>query len=251
MTAEFPDHFSGVAALYARSRPTYPAELFTWLASTVEHRGVVWDCATGSGQAAVALAALFGRTIASDASQQQLEQAVRAPGISYLCCTAESVPLADSTLDLITVAQALHWFTRDAFYAEVRRLLRPNGVIAAWTYGKCLVVGKPAITAILDDFHDRIVWPFWPPERSHVDSGYTQIDFPFARLPVPSLEMRRTWTLDELIAYLGSWSSVSRYQAECGADPRSLIVDILRAHWGDGDTRQELVWPLGVLAGRA
>ena len=245
----FPDHFSNVAALYSESRPTYPQDLFAWLAEVAPGHDLAWDCATGNGQAALGLAARFTHVVASDASPEQLSHATVHPRVEYRCFRAESPELADASVDVVTVAQALHWFDHDLFYAQVRRTLRPGGVIAAWTYGKFHVVDAPEITTIMDDFHDRIVWPYWPPERSHVDTRYANLDFPFDPIEAPAVDMRMTWNLDELLAYLGSWSSVSRYQEAIGEDPRTSIVAPLREMWGDPGIRRDICWSLTVLAG--
>lgn len=250
MPSGFPDHFSAVAGQYAASRPTYPDALFTWLAGISPGRRLAWDCATGSGQAAVALSDHFDRLIASDASSEQLAHAVAAPRVEYRVFPAEAAELEDSSVDLVTVAQALHWFDRPAFYAEVRRVLVPGGVLAAWTYRTFRIEGLEEATRIVDDFHDRIVGPYWPAERSHVETGYAEIDFPFTRIDAPSFVMEARWTLEAVLAYLGTWSSVSRYRAQVGGDPREVIAQELRTEWGDPAEARVIVWPLSVLAGR-
>ena len=249
MPSDFPDHFSAVARQYARSRPTYPEALFDWLAGIAPGRRLAWDCATGSGQAAVALARHFEQVIASDASREQLSHAVTSPKVEYRTFLAEAADLEDASVDLVTVAQALHWFDRPAFYDEVRRVLVPGGVIAAWTYRAFRVEGSGEVTRIVDDFHDRIVAEFWPPERSHVETGYAEIDFPFARIHAPHFQMQENWTLDELLSYLGTWSSVSRYRAQVGEDPRDVIAPDLGRAWGDPAAARVIVWPLSLLVG--
>ncbi len=211
---------------------------------------LAWDCATGSGQAAVGLAPHFARVVASDGSAEQLEHAMPTSNVEYRCFPAEAADLDASSVDLVTVAQALHWFDTDRFYDEVRRVLRPAGVIAAWTYGRSAVADAPDITAITDEFHDRIVGPYWPPGREHVDSGYVDLPFPFARIDAPTFAIRAHWTLAQLLDYFGTWSSVVRYRTDRGTDPRDVIAPALTAAWGDPSQAREIVWPLTILAGR-
>lgn len=250
MGSPFSDHFGSVAANYASSRPGYPPALFAWLATVTPRHDLAWDCGTGSGQTAVALAAHFDRVVASDASERQLEHAVPAPNVDYQCFPAESTPLEDLSVDLVTVSQALHWFDLERFYAEVGRVLRPSGAIAVWTYGRHYVDGAPEATAIVEDFHDRLVGPYWPPGREHVDSNYVDLPFPFRPIDVPAVAMECHWSLDQLRDYLGTWSATSRYEAALGRDPRELIASDLDAAWGDPATVRRIVWPLTVLAGR-
>ena len=246
----FSDHFSGVAAQYAASRPGYPPELFDWLESLTSGHALAWDCGTGSGQTAVRLAEHFDRVVASDASEQQLAHAVRVSNVDYRCFAAEEADLLDDSVDLITVAQALHWFDLDRFYGEVRRVGRSSGVIAVWTYGRNFVDDAPEVTAIIENFHDEIVGPYWPAGREHVDSNYTDLPFPFERVDAPAFVMEAQWTLDDLLAYLGTWSSSARFAAATGSDPRELIAVPLAAAWGSPERKRRVVWPLTVLAGR-
>ena len=135
-------------------------------------------------------------------------------------------------------------------FAEVRRVLRPSGAIAVCTYGRHYVDGVPQATAIVEDFHDNVVGPYWPPGREHVDSNYDDLPFPFRPIDVPAVRMECLWSLEQLLDYLGTWSATSRYEAALGRDPRELIASDLAAAWGDPATVRRIVWPLTVLAGR-
>ncbi|HEY6066574.1 MAG TPA: class I SAM-dependent methyltransferase, partial [Thermoanaerobaculia bacterium] len=179
--SSFPDHFSGVAGAYAEHRPRYPDRLFEWVAGLAPRRELAWDCATGNGQAALGLADHFERVIATDASPAQIAAAVPHPRVEYRVAPAESSGLAAESADVVTVGQALHWFDRPAFYAEVRRVLRPGGVLAAWTYGHCLL-GDPSADAAMRRFYSETVGPCWPPERALVDEGYRSIELPFEEI---------------------------------------------------------------------
>jgi SAM-dependent methyltransferase len=247
--SSFPDHFSGVAGAYAEHRPRYPDRLFAWLAELAGRRELAWDCATGSGQAAVALANHFDRVIATDASEAQIAAAVAHPRVEYRVGPAESSGLAPDSADLVTVGQALHWFDRPPFYAEAQRVLRPNGVLAAWTYGFS-TLGDPGADAALRRFYSETVGPYWPPERALVDAGYRTIDFPFEEIGLPEIAMEADWPLAAFLGYVGTWSAVTRFRAERGVDPVPQLAEALRPHWGDPLARRLIRWPLAIRAGR-
>ena len=243
----FKDHFSATAAEYARFRPNYPDALFRWLAIQCRHTGVCWDVATGSGQAATGLARHFASVVATDASASQLANAEAHPAIDYRCEPAERSTLADQSVDLITVAQALHWFDLPAFFAEARRVLRPDGVIAVWCYGR--FAGDAQIDSLLAHYYQHIVGPFWPPERRWLEQGYDGIDWPFADIAAPAFELAADWTLPQLLGYLGTWSASRAYQQHHGRDPRELIAARLATAWGEVGQRT-IRWPLSLKVAR-
>lgn len=244
----FKDHFSGHANDYTRYRPTYPAELFTWLAQRAPSRALAWDCATGNGQAALGLAARFHAVIGTDASPAQIANAHTHPRVRYAVAPAEDSGIATRSVDLISVGQALHWFDLPAFYAEAGRVLRPGGVLAAWGYG--LMQVNAAVDAVVWRLYDSIVGAYWPPERCFVDEQYRTLPFPLNEIAAPVFVMRADWTLARLIGYLGTWSAVQRCRKECGADPLALIADELAAAWSEAETRRPVRWPLFMRAGR-
>jgi ubiquinone/menaquinone biosynthesis C-methylase UbiE len=245
----FSDHFSGVASEYAEYRPLYPAALFDWLAEVAPRRGLAWDCATGSGQAAVAMAARFDRVIATDASAGQIAAATPDPRVEYRVAPAEASGLEPGSVDLVTVAQALHWFDRPAFFAEARRVLRRDGVVAVWTYGHPSL-DEPRADAVLQHFYSRTVGPYWPPERALVDTAYRTIDFPFAEIAPLAFEMETRWTLESLVGYVATWSAVTRFRAERGEDPVPDFAAALEASWGDSGLARRIAWPLSLRVGR-
>jgi SAM-dependent methyltransferase len=244
----FKDHFSTGAREYARYRPTYPPALFEWLAGLCPARDLAWDCATGSGQAALGLAEHFERVIATDASDAQVEHAAPHPRVVYRVAPADASGLADRSVTLVTVAQALHWLDRPRFYAEVRRVTRPGGVLAVWTYNMLAIA--PAIDALVGRFYRDTVGPWWAKDRALVEDGYRSIDFPFDELIAPTFSMRAEWTLADLEGYLRSWSAVQRYQAERGEDPVASLHAELAALWGEATERRTVRWPLACRAAR-
>lgn len=249
--ADHPGYFARQAATYAAIRPDYPPALFDFVASLGGARRLAWDCGTGNGQAAVALAEHFARVIATDASAEQLAHARPHPRVEYRVATAEASGLADASADVVTVAQALHWFDLDRFHAEVRRVVRRGGVIVVWSYGDpVLRDGDPLLDEALRRFNHEAMRDWWPPERQAVGEGYRSLPFPFAELPAPTLVLERRWTLGELAAYLRSWSAVMRYVAVRGADPVRDVEAELATRWGGAGERHLVRWPLVVRAGR-
>jgi SAM-dependent methyltransferase len=242
----FKDHFSGHADRYAAYRPTYPDALFDFLADCCHDRRHAWDCATGSGQTAIALTHYFARISATDASTAQVEAAKAHPKIDYRVATAEASGLAPASVDLITVSQALHWFDIDRFFDEAVRVLVPGGVLAAWSYGLCHV--DPACDAIVLGLYQDLD-AYWPPERQLVEDGYRHITLPMPAIAAPGFEMSAAWRVDALLGYLRTWSACQRYWRDRGSDPVASIEDALRLAWGDGP--RDVRWPLALKLGRA
>lgn len=249
MTDErFRDHFSTQAGVYAKHRPTYPPALYEHLAKLAPGRTLAWDCATGQGQAALALANHFDRVVATDASEAQLQHAPKHPSVEFRRALAESSGLPDGSVDLIAVAAAIHWFDLDRFYAEVRRVSRPGAVLAAWSYGAAVDVSDD-IDPVVRRFADETLGPYWPPEFAHVRTRYENLLFPFPRLPAPG-PMAAT-TEGDLEAFLGnvrSWSGLNRYVEATGRDPVPELEAELRPLWGEG--ARMIAWPLHFLLGR-
>ena len=238
----FKDHFSGHASDYALYRPSYPDALYQWLRNVTDTGSTAWDCATGNGQAANGLARYFDRVIATDASSNQIEQAVSHPVIEYRVEPAEHTSLADQSTDLVTVGQAYHWFDHPAFHEEVDRVLRLGGVLAIWTYKLALI--RPEVDSVVYRLYSDIVGDYWPPERVYIDRDYRDFNLPWPEIDVPALSMEVSWDLHALNGYLRTWSALRRYVAANRADPLDLIADELLEAWGDPDSRKRVVWPL-------
>lgn len=244
----FKDHFSGHASLYAQARPHYPDALFDWIASTAPSRGCAWDAGCGNGQASVALAQRFERVIATDPSAQQIGNAQRHPRIDYRVESGEYTSITDGSVDAITVAQALHWFDLPRFVAEVRRVAKPGALFAAWTYAGCSVA--PGVDAVIARLYDDMLGAYWPPERKLVDEGYASLKLPFEPLQAPAFEMRMEWNVEQLLAYLSSWSAAQRYRVATGRDAVAEIADALRNAWGDPLQTRPVRWHLAMRTGK-
>lgn len=243
----FKDHFSKQAAGYAAFRPRYPQKLFDYLGSIAPRRQLAWDCATGNGQAAVGLASVFDRVVATDASGKQIANAQLHEIVDYRVASAENSGIKSETIDLVMVAQALHWFDLDRFYGETQRVLKPDGVLAASAYN--LLHIKKAIDEIVDRYYHEVVGSFWPPERRLVEQ-FGDLPFPFEEIDPPKFEMTAHWNLDHLLGYLRTWSSTQRFIAAKGGDPVEQITDDLRGVWGKPGQTRTVSWPLVVRVGR-
>lgn len=244
----FRDHFSAQSRLYAAFRPVYPRELAEFLAQAAPGRELAWDAATGQGQAARLLVPEFRRVVATDASAAQIASAEPCDRVEFRVGEATDSGLADHSCDLVTVAQAVHWFDTTAFYAEVRRVLRPGGVIAIWGY-VLLQTGHTDIDGRLEQFQDVTVGGYWPEGREILNAKYATLPFPFERVAAPPFVMRATWTRRDLLGYVGSWSAVARYRQQTGADPLPAFAEDLARVWPDGRS-YDIEWPLYLLVGR-
>jgi SAM-dependent methyltransferase len=243
----FRDHFSAAAAGYAAFRPTYPDELFDWLAGLSPGRALAWDAGTGNGQAARALAERFEHVLASDASPGQIEHALPHARVEYRVARAEASGLADGTCDLVTAAQALHWFDIPAFFAESRRVLRPAGVCAVWTY-TMPTLDHQDCDALLQRYLGEVD-AYWPPERHLVDTGYRTVAFPFEEVAAPALILEMRPALGEFTGYVRTWSASQRCGQAIGHDPVDEFEARLTDAWPAG-ARLRLHWPLHVRAGK-
>ncbi len=246
--ATFRDHFSQQAVAYATYRPGYPDELFEYLASVSPRHGRAWDSATGNGQAAVGLERQFAVVIATDASRNQIANAKAARNVRYLVAASERSPLASASVDLVTVAAALHWLDLDAFYREVSRVSRPGAVLAAWTYDPPTI--DPAVDDVVRRFSTVTLAPHWPPERQFVDRRYETIPFPFDRLDAPRFASRARWHLEQLLSYVGTWSAVLRGSAATGTDLVVALRRELAPRWQPVDGLRDIRWELYLLVGR-
>ena len=245
--SQFKDHFSERAAGYASHRPRYTKELAHWLARIAPARHLAWDAGCGSGQLSTLLGDEFDQVIATDASASQIDQAEPHPRVEYRAEPAETSSLADSSADLITVAQAAHWMDLDAFYMEVRRVARAGAGLALIAYGVAII--EPEIDAVIDRFYSGDLDPYWPPERKHIETEYRDLPFPFERIPSPPpLHLQVDWDVEQMLGYIHTWSAVRALEKAKGPDVIEAFAKRLRDAWG-AQTR-EVRWPLVLLVGR-
>lgn len=242
------NHFGEYASGYSQFRPHYPEALFQYLASLTEQHDCVWDVGTGNGQAAVGLSSYFNEVIATDLKQEQLNEAEQKANIRYIACPAEKSSIDDHSLDLITVAQALHWFDLDAFYQEARRTLKSGGVLTAWCYGLFRI--SPKLDALIQQLYETILGDaYWPKERRYIDQNYQTIPFPFPKIKTPSFIIERPLNFAQCVGYLNTWSALKEYQKRNnGNNPLDLIIDDLQAAWGEPEKEYLSVMIIHLLA---
>lgn len=241
--------FATVAREYANFRPEYPPELFAWLARISPSHEVVWDCGCGSGQASVALAGHFHRVEATDVAPEQIAAARPHARVHYSVAPAERSGLAENSVDLVTVAQALHWFDVEAFYAEATRVARRGAALVVWTYPRPQFMDAE-IDLRFFNFYSDVVGPYWPPERRHVEAVYRTLPFPIEEIAAPEFAIDLTWTLEQVVGYVSSWSATARYTQALGTNPVPLLRQALADVWPGAGSGVAVRMPLGVRAAR-
>lgn len=243
----FQDHFSKQANIYLQARPSYPDELFAYLASLAPGKQLCWDCATGNGQAAVSVAKYFEKVIATDGSDKQIANAIATPNVVYRVGTAEESGLEDSSVDLITVATAAHWFKHDAFYAEAERVAKPNGVLAVWTYSEAGINAE--IDTLMEWFMYDYLHDYWPDGRWYVRNKYTTLPFPYKAIDTPIFYCKMEWDVQHWLNYVKSWSAYNAYVTKHSTHPLDVLVPKLNTLWPEGETKL-VTWPLHLKCAR-
>lgn len=242
------DNFSKQSAHYALYRPTYPPALYDFLLSHTSAREAAWDCGTGNGQVAVTLSNIFSHVWATDISENQLKQAPVIPNISYVHTRAEQTSFASNTFDLITIAQAIHWFDFGKFYEEVYRTAKPNALIAIWGYG--LLQIDPILDPIVDSFYSEQIGKYWDSERKYIDEAYRTIPFPFQEIATPGFEIEAEWNLTQLEGYFNTWSSVQKYIARHQVNPVQEVIHQIQPYWQPTEGKKQIRFPVFMRAGR-
>ena len=246
--ATFRDHFSSQAMNYQKYRPGYPDELFSYLCSLCYDKKYAWDSGTGNGQCALELTRYFDKILATDPSESQIKGATQQTQIKYDVSLAEKCPESDQSFDLITVAQALHWFDFNAFFKEVKRVSKQGGIFAAWTYTHAEV--SPDVDLIYSKFYSDIVGKYWPEERKFVEDKYKSIIFPFEDIESPNFKIKIKYSRADYLAYLGTWSAVKNYKLDNQNDPIELIESEIAEVWEDKEELREVKWPIHLRVGR-
>jgi ubiquinone/menaquinone biosynthesis C-methylase UbiE len=239
------DYFSDHSKLYATFRPTYPEELYQFIFTHVKQFNIAWDCATGNGQVAQHLAGHFNKVYATDISAQQLEHAVQQKNIIYSLSSAEQTPFKNHTFDLITVGQALHWFDLNKFYAEVKRVLKPDGLLAVWGYSVCSI--NADVDKFFIDFYLNTVGPYWDSARKIVEDEYKDLPFPFAEIPSPKFSIIVEWTLEEFAGYLTTWSATQKFIKDKKYNPIPSFIEKIAPYWS---SKQRVTFPVFIKLGK-
>jgi len=242
------DLFSKQASLYAKYRPRYPKELIEYILSSVQSREIAWDCATGNGQAALLLAPYFKKTFATDISEKQINEAVRHPSITYSVNNAEKTSFADNTFDLITVAQAYHWFRFDDFFEEATRVGKQRATVAVWGYG-LLIASDKYLNKMIRDYYSQKMGKYWDPERKYIDEEYKTVPFHFANPVSKDFHENVEWTLDDLTGFFNTWSSLQHFIKANNYNAANEFAEELKLIWNDG-SKKSFSFPLFLRMGK-
>lgn len=225
---EFKDHFSHNSANYLQYRPSYPSALFEFITKHCENKDLAVDVGTGNGQAASELGNRFKKVIGYDPSAEQIKVAIPHSNVEYRIGKAECLDLESNSVDLLTVAQAIHWFDFDLFFNEVSRVVKPKGVFAFWTYLKPVFEGE--INHSIADFYAAIQ-PFWPEDRKFVDNGYATINPPFQQIETPIFYIERSFKLEMLLNYFSTWSAVKNVEMKNGVGFINTQFNLIEESW--------------------
>lgn len=241
------DNFSLQAAEYVLYRPTYPKELYDYLYTLVRSNDWAWDCATGNGQVATILAQKFKKVYATDISEKQLQQALKLPNITYNVESSDKASIADDSFDLITVAQAIHWFNFDAFYSEVKRTLKPGGVLAVIGYGLMFIDKR--VDRVIYKLYENMLGKYWDSERRYIEEGYKTIPFPFEEIIAPHFQIKTSWNFNQMIGYLNTWSALQHYKKANDRNPLEYLLTELKEAWGN-DAVKDVHFPVLLRIGK-
>jgi SAM-dependent methyltransferase len=235
--------FSLNSELYAKHRPQYPDELFSFLSDICEQHDCAWDCATGNGQAAVSCAKYFLLVQATDISTEQIQHCITHPKVHYSLSSAEHTSFKDQSFDLVMVAQAIHWFDEELFFKEVDRVLKPKGILAVWGYGFLEI--EREIDDVIAEYLLQPIERFWASGNHQVMDGYRELSLPYNKIQTSnSFRMSVQWNLPQLLAYFRTWSAVKRYLSELGDDPVDYLEPVLKLKWNDPDRAKLVQMPL-------
>ncbi len=246
--ATFNDNFSKQASIYAQYRPSYPHELYDYLSELTPTHELAWDCGTGNGQSAIHLADFYDSVYASDPSEAQITNAFAHDRVTYKIEKAEESTLKDQSVDLVAIAQAIHWFDYDKFYAEVKRVLKKGGIIATWAYGIPSI--NKELDVLIKHFHQKTVGPYWPIETRSIDQEYTTIPFPFREIEPPEFYIRKRFKMEDLLGHLLSWSATQRFIEQVGHNPIDQLRLEVEKIWGNPQLVKDAVWKIYLRVGK-
>lgn len=243
------DRFSKQSKEYAASRPTYPDALFEFLSEQTPAHQLAWDCGTGNGQAAIRLVEYFEKIYATDISAAQLENARPHQNIQYVKLNEGRTALQHNSVDLVTAAQAAHWFDLEKFYREADRVLRPRGIIALWGYG-FISASDNEIDRIFQKLGREILKEYWDENVNKIWNGYDSFPFPFEEIDHPEFIMKIEWSLDQFVSYVSSWSAAQKFKEKNGSSPVDSVWDDLVKSWKDPNLKHSFSTPLTIRVGK-
>lgn len=240
--------FNDKSDIYASARPNYPPELFEFLVSQCVKTGSARDCACGNGQAALDLVDYFDEVQATDVSANQIKNAFDHPKISYSVCPSENTSFSDASLDLICVAQALHWLKHDQLFTEVKRVLKPRGIFSAWGY--CWTTINNEVDEVVQTSFLDVIEPYWAEQNKLLRNHYRDINVPFTLIETPTFRMETRWDLNQFFAYLHTWSATRRCMDAIGKDFFNEAYRQVLAVWGKPEKSKKVEMDFCCIVGR-
>lgn len=240
------DLFSLQSKKYAKYRISYPKEIYKEIYKILKKNKIpfefAWDCGTGNGQVAKELAKKFSIVYATDISENQIKEAIKKPNIFYSIEPAENTSLKDNSINLITVAQALHWFEFEPFYEEIKRVSKKPAILAIWCYSTC-IIRDSKINRLFNQFYKNILGPYWEKERKYVEEGYQNIDIPFRKILEKNIEFIKNFTKSKFVGYLSTWSSVQKYIEIHNQNPIYFFKKEIEPYWNSKE-KKEILFPI-------
>ena len=241
-------YFDFSSDVYSKGRPTYPPELYLWLSNQVKNQQCVWDCACGTGQVSIDLAAYFEQVEATDISESQIAEAIPHRKVNYKVSPSEVCEYPDQHFDAICVGQALHWFDLEKFWPEVKRTLKPGGIFACWGYSWLSVC--PEIDDIINSQIMSKLKPHWPAQNRTLWNQYDDVTFPLEMLDVPEFELTFKWNAYRLFDYMQTWSAIRALEHEDATQVLADAWDAIIKVWQEPLEKREVTIPFFVKAGR-
>ncbi|KAN0039505.1 hypothetical protein ACTA71_007294 [Dictyostelium dimigraforme] len=222
---KFDDKFGSVSKSYKNFRPTYSNELYSIIDSFCDSkRDLAIDIGCGSGQATVRLADYFKKVIGFEPSQGQIDNAEKVENVEYRLSAAEKIDLPSGSVDLITVAQAAHWFNLPVFYEESKRLLRDDGSLIIWSYGLMKITNNSDAQKVHEKhYYETIGKQYWAPERQYIDDEYVDIKPTFENTSRKTISLPKSMSINDMIGYYSSWSG---YAAFIKAGNKDVLPEI-------------------------
>lgn len=221
---------------YFQYRPRYPKQLYEFISSVCKSNEMVWDSACGNGQVAVDISEYFSIVEASDIHENQLNNSFEKDNVHYSLQNSEATNYPDNFFDAVCVAQALHWFNLEAFFYEVKRVLKKEGVFFCWGYSFFKV--EDEIDQIINEYLLKEIEPFWSEHNKLLHNEYVNINFPFEKIETPKLEMKENWQLAQLLEYLSTWSAIKLYNKKKSINILDELEMQLSNYWEKNELKE-------------
>lgn len=223
------------ARIYSKFRPTYPKALLDILTGYLVRSGsdqdTVVDIGCGSGQSTFYLQDSFKHCIGVDISKAQVQEAqkkceeMHCKNVEFRVGNGMDLPMETASANAVTIAQAWHWMANlEKFYSECKRILKPHGCLAVYGYGNVHLKNE-LCNQLVRDFYKNTLTGCWHKERCHIDNEYAEVDLPFSNVERHDIEMPKTYTVEDFIGYVSTWSGYEKY---CAINPNNTVLQDLQ-----------------------